>query len=71
MTFYYFTEELRRALENLNLNYLTEIRLRNGQPVIIRFRGEYNYINSFGITSDCDNAKPSFGYGAGVICDRA
>lgn len=62
MTFYYLTEELRRALENLNLNYLTEIRLRNGQPVIIRFRGEYNYINSFGITSDCDNA---------IICNDA
>lgn len=41
--------ELRRATDCLNLNYLTEIRIRRGQPVIIEYHGEYVYINNFGV----------------------
>lgn len=44
------------ALNNVNLNYLNEIRLRSGQPVIIQYRGEYKYINKYGISSNCDNS---------------
>ena len=38
------------AVNNLNLNYLTEIRLRRGQPVIIEYRGEYKYLGAGGVT---------------------
>lgn len=41
---------IKIALDNLNYNYLTEIRLRVGQPVIVGYRGEYSYLGSFGIT---------------------
>lgn len=46
--------EIRTAVCNLNLNYLTEIRLRNGQPVIIQYRGEYNYIGRYGVCRQSD-----------------
>lgn len=48
--------EIINALSNLNLNYLSEIRLRRGQPVIIEYRGEYKYINAFGICEKRENA---------------
>lgn len=47
---HYLPAELLSALGNLNMNYLTEIRIRNGQPVIIQYRGEYKYVNGFGAT---------------------
>lgn len=62
MNFYYLPEELKRALNNLNANYLTEIRLRVGQPVIIQYRGEYKYINEYGDTDSLRGA---------IICESA
>lgn len=56
MNLYYLPPDLRKALNNLNFNYLTEIRLRNGQPVIIEYRNEYKYINCFGATDKIENA---------------
>ena len=49
MSLSFLPQELQNALSNLNYNYLSEIRLRRGQPVIIEYRGEYKYINAFGI----------------------
>lgn len=51
MRLYFLPAEVRLALDNLNWNYLTEIRLRRGQPVIIQYRGEYTYIGRGGISS--------------------
>lgn len=48
--------EIFAALQNVNLNYLNEIRLRCGQPVIIQYRGEYKYINGYGTTEDMSKA---------------
>lgn len=45
----FLPENVQKALINLNINYISEIRLRRGQPVIIEYKGEYKYINSFGI----------------------
>lgn len=56
MNFYFLPAEIASALDNINHNHLNEIRLRNGQPVIIQYRGEYKYINQYGITSDCGNS---------------
>lgn len=44
------------ALNNLNENFISEIRIRRGQPVIIEYKGEYKYINSFGITENMRSA---------------
>ncbi len=41
---------IRQALTNINLNYLSEIRIRKGQPVIVEYKGEYKYLNPFGIS---------------------
>lgn len=49
-------EELMRGIDCLNINFLTEIRIRRGQPVIIEYRGEYVYINSFGVCRNAESA---------------
>lgn len=56
MKLYFLPTEILSALNNLNLNNLNEIRLRSGQPVIIQFRGEYKYINKYGVCSNSENA---------------
>ncbi len=50
MNLFYLPQKLNDAIKNLNFNYLTEIRLRCGQPVIIQYKGEYKYINEYGAT---------------------
>lgn len=63
MILHFLPPEILSALNNVNLKYLNEIRLRSGQPVIIQYRGEYKYINKYGIASDltkplvCGNAE--------------
>ncbi len=56
MNLYFLPSDLRNALNNLNLNFLTEIRLRSGQPVIIEYCNEYKYINYFAATDKSENA---------------
>lgn len=41
---------LKEALKNVNLNFLYEIRIRSGQPVILGYNGEYTYIDTFGLS---------------------
>ena len=50
MNLYFLPSELKSAIDCLNANYLSEIRIRRGQPVIIEYRGEYVYINNCGAT---------------------
>ncbi len=56
MNLYFLPSEILSALNNVNFNYLNEIRLRSGQPVIIQYRGEYKYINEYGVTSNSAQA---------------
>lgn len=56
MNLKFLPEPLLAAIRCLNINYLTEIRIRRGQPVIIEYRGEYVYIDSFGVTASADRA---------------
>lgn len=44
----FLPQQLRKAVGYLNQNFLSEIRIRKGQPVIIEYFGEYQYINDFG-----------------------
>jgi stage III sporulation protein AA len=46
----FLTQELQNAIRHLNLNYLSEIRLKRGQPVIIEYQGSYVYLGCFGST---------------------
>lgn len=62
MTLYFLPEKIKRAIDNLNLYHITEIRLRVGQPVIIQYRGEYKYINDYGATNNPSGA---------IICENA
>ena len=55
MNLSFLPDDVRSAIAYLNFNYLTEIRLRRGQPVIIEYKGEYKYINSFGIAYNSSN----------------
>ena len=57
--FSFLPRELRAALACLNENFLTEIRLRRGQPVIIEYRGEYLYVNRCGAVRTADGALRS------------
>ncbi len=50
MSLSFLTQDLRSALDRLNLDFLTEIRYRQGKPVIVEYRGEYKYLGRFGLT---------------------
>lgn len=56
MNLSFLPPQIKACLDNLNLNFLSEIRLRCGQPVIIEYKGEYKYLSKFGITE-----KSNFG----------
>lgn len=62
MNLNFLPEELKPTLNNINLNFLSEIRLRQGQPVIIQYKGEYTYINSYGVANSAANA---------IVCKNA
>lgn len=49
-------EEIRRAVAHLNQNFITEIRLRVGLPVIVDYHDEYYYLYDFGVTRDRERA---------------
>ncbi len=49
MSLSFLPSDVKQALSHVNNNFISEIRLRKGQPVIIEYRGEYRYINPSGI----------------------
>ena len=52
MSLSFLPADIKEALDNLNFNYITEIRLRRGQPVTVEYKGKYSYINAFGISDN-------------------
>ena len=48
MNLSFLPEEIAAAICNININYLSEIRLRKGQPVIIEYSGAYCYLSRSG-----------------------
>ena len=56
MSLSFLPDDIKNALEHLNANYLSEIRLRKGQPVIVEYRGEYGFLGVFGLTQTPENA---------------
>jgi len=51
MSLSFLPEEVNRALSHLNFNFITELRLRRGQPVIIGYKGEYEYLGAYGVSA--------------------
>ncbi len=56
MNLSFLPPHIRSALDNLNINYLTEIRLRAGQPVIISYKDGYCFLGRSGVTERKDGA---------------
>ena len=50
MTLSFLPTSIQLALDNLNYNFLSEIRMRTGQPVIVEYKGSYEFLGAFGIT---------------------
>lgn len=50
MNLSFLPANVKAALDNLNCNFLTEIRMRAGQPIIIEYRGRYYYLGEYGAT---------------------
>lgn len=51
MSLSFLPEEVKTAVKHLNYNFLSEIRLRRGQPVVIEYAGKYSYLGNYGISS--------------------
>lgn len=47
----FLPQQVLGALLNLNLNLLTELRLRSGKPVIAGYGGKYLYVHSGGVSA--------------------
>lgn len=56
MTLSFLPPDLNRAIDSVNADYLSEIRLRTGQPVIIQYKGEYKYITAHGASPSSESA---------------
>ena len=56
MTFSFLPTKIASALDNLNCNYLTEIRMREGQPIIVEYKGRQYYLGEFGATERKNSA---------------
>lgn len=54
--------EILIAIGSLNINNLTEIRLKSGQPVIIHYNGEYKYLKQNGVCGEPSKA---------IVCSSA
>lgn len=52
----FLPQEIILALAHLNLNFITEIRIRQGQPVIIGYQDKYYYLDRFGLSLKRDSA---------------
>ena len=49
MNLSFLPREIYAAVRNLNVNKLSEIRLREGQPVMAEYCGEYRYLGLGGV----------------------
>lgn len=52
MSLSFLPKNIKNALDNLNYNLISEIRLRKGQPVIVEYNGKYIYLNTVGDTNE-------------------
>ena len=55
----FLTDELRSALENVNLNFVYELRIRANKPVVLSYGGRYTFLGKRGITPHRESALVS------------
>lgn len=73
MNLHFLPTQVVQALNNLNEKYLSEIRLKSGQPVMICYMGEYNYLSRYGLCERADTAIRIGGVGdifSKALCGR-
>ncbi len=56
MEFSFLPKNIRQALKNVNLDYLYEIRLRNGYPIKINYQNDFCYLSKEGTSLNKNNA---------------
>lgn len=56
MSLSFLPQEVRQALAHVNQNFITEIRIRKSQPVIVGFKDKYYFLDIFGLSERADNA---------------
>lgn len=56
MSLSFLPQDIQFALAHININFVTEVRIRQGQPVIIAYRDAYYYLDRFGLSSKRDGA---------------
>ena len=56
MSLSFLPGEVSAALAHINLNFVTEIRIRQGQPVIVGYKDEYYYLDRFGLSKKREGA---------------
>jgi stage III sporulation protein AA len=52
----FLPQNIKIALKLINLQYLYEIRLRADKPIMINFKGKYQYLSSSGVTERQERA---------------
>ncbi len=52
----FLPQEIQSGLSHINYNLLSEIRLRQGLPVVIEYCGEYGYLTPTGFSKNVKNA---------------
>lgn len=56
MSLSFLPHEVNAALGHLNINFLTELRIRRGQPVIVGYKGEYYFLSGLGVSKERKDA---------------
>lgn len=56
MSLSFLPHEVNAALGHLNINFLTELRIRRGQPIIVGYKGDYYFLSGLGVSKESKDA---------------
>ena len=52
----FLPQHIKDALKHLNVSYIYELRLRANAPIMLNYRGKYEYLGRFGVVGQANNA---------------
>ena len=52
----FLPKNVQNALKHINLEYLYELRLRADKPIMVNYKGKYQYLSGFGVTERREKA---------------
>lgn len=52
----FLPDYINEALGNLNFNFVSELRLRKRQPVLVEYKGEYKFLTPYGVSDSGNGA---------------